>query len=87
VRRAPDLGEYIPPSTHKLFDRLGVRATIDAAPFIRSSGNTVWWGSDAPRVEPFAGSLRGWQVTRSALATMLLEHSADCRRRGVRPRL
>jgi flavin-dependent dehydrogenase len=75
ARRAPDLGESIPPSAHKLLDVLGVRAALDAAPFIRSSGNTVWWGSDTPRVESFAAARQGWQVTRTALAAMLLEHA------------
>jgi flavin-dependent dehydrogenase len=75
ARRAPDLGESIPPSAHKLLDVLGVRAAIDAAPFIRSSGNTVWWGSDTPRVESFAAAVPGWQVTRTALATILLDHA------------
>jgi 2-polyprenyl-6-methoxyphenol hydroxylase-like FAD-dependent oxidoreductase len=75
-----DLGESIPPSTRKLFDVLGVRAEIDAAPFIRSTGNTVWWGSAIPRIEAFADGERGWQVTSGALAAILLEHA---KRAGV----
>lgn len=78
---APDLGESIPPSTHKLFDLLGVRAAIDAAPFIRSTGNTVWWGTDNARVELFAEGALGWQVTSGALATILLDHAKHA---GVR---
>ena len=75
-----DLGESIPPSTRKLFDVLGVRAAIEAAPFIRSTGNTVWWGSAIPRIEAFADGERGWQVTSGVLAAILLEHA---KRAGV----
>lgn len=71
----PDLGESIPPSTRKLFEVLGVRAAIDATPFIRSTGHTVWWGSDIPRIEAFADGERGWQVSSRALAAILLEHA------------
>jgi flavin-dependent dehydrogenase len=70
-----ELGESIPPSARKLLDLIGVRAAIDAAPFIRSSGNTVWWGSETPRVESFADGQRGWQVTSGALAELLLAHA------------
>jgi flavin-dependent dehydrogenase len=72
---APELGESVPPSTRKLFDILGVRAAIDAATFIRSAGNTVWWGSETPRVELFAAHEQGWQVTSDALAGILLEQA------------
>ena len=65
------LGESIPPSTHKLFDVLGIRSQIDAAGFVRSTGNTVWWGSDAPRVERFANDERGWQVTTTGLESVM----------------
>ena len=69
---SPKLAESIPPSTQKLFDVLGVRGDVDRAGFIRSTGNTVWWGSEA-RVEPFVGGARGWQVTASELAGVLLD--------------
>jgi flavin-dependent dehydrogenase len=72
---APELGESIPPSTRKLFDVLDVRAGLDAAPFIRSTGNTVWWGSDTPRLESFAAGAHGWQVTSGALAAILRAHA------------
>jgi flavin-dependent dehydrogenase len=49
---------------------------MDAAPFVRSTGNTVWWGSDSPRLESFADGAQGWQVTSGALATILLEHAS-----------
>lgn len=71
----PDLGESIPPSTGKLLDVIGVRGAIDRARFVRSTGNTVWWGNDTPRIELFAGDRLGWQVTSQAFADILLEHA------------
>jgi halogenation protein CepH len=56
-----------------LFDVLGVTAAIDAAGFIRSTGNTVWWGEQSERVELFGGDQRGWQVTRAGLSAVLLD--------------
>lgn len=65
------LAESIPPSTRKLFDVLGIRGTIESARFVHSTGNTVWWGSDAPRVEYFAHGEHGWQVTADKLEVIL----------------
>jgi 2-polyprenyl-6-methoxyphenol hydroxylase-like FAD-dependent oxidoreductase len=67
----PSLGESVPPSTGKLFDVIGVRDRIDAAGFVRATGNTVWWGSHTPRVEYFADGARGWQVTNERLERVL----------------
>jgi flavin-dependent dehydrogenase len=75
------LGESVPPSTQKLFDVLGVRARMEAADFVRASGNTVWWGSDTPRVEYFARSERGWQVTTTAMEALLRDVASEA---GVR---
>jgi flavin-dependent dehydrogenase len=69
----PGLPESLPPSTGKLLDLLGVRTAVDAAGFVRSTGNTVWWGGGRPRVETFAGDTPGWQVTADRLNTLLLE--------------
>lgn len=74
----PDSGDSrlavsLPPSTAKLFAAIGVGDAIERAGFNRSSGNTVWWGSDAARVETFAGGERGWQVEVGRLADVLLE--------------
>lgn len=52
---------------------------IDRAGFIRSTGNTVWWGGEA-RVEPFAEGARGWQVDLTVLEEVLL---GEARRAGV----
>ena len=68
---AAGLGESLPPSTEKLFDLLGIRDAIAGAGFIRSTGNTVAWGHDGLRVEPFAGGARGWQVTAHQLEPIL----------------
>lgn len=74
ITRPPDdqsLAVSLPPSCAKLFDAIGVTGAIDRAGFIRSTGNTVWWGGDA-RVEPFAEGARGWQVNLAVLETVLL---------------
>lgn len=71
------LAESIPPSTGKLFDTLGVRAAIDSAAFVRSTGNTVWWGSGECRSEAFADGRLGWQVTADRLEWLLREAARD----------
>ncbi|HJU44250.1 MAG TPA: FAD-dependent monooxygenase [Vicinamibacterales bacterium] len=73
------LAVSLPPSCAKLFDAIGVAAAIDRAGFIRSTGNTVWWGGDA-RSEPFADGARGWQVDLAVLEDVLL---AEARSAGV----
>jgi len=62
---ARTLAESIPPSCRKLFAAIGVLDAIDRAGFYRSTGNTVWWGSDQPRREVFTGGAHGYQVERS----------------------
>ena len=75
------LAESLPPSCGKLFDAIGVSAAIERAGFIRSTGNTVSWGNDAPRVELFAEGGRGWQIEASALSAVLARRG----RAGGRP--
>lgn len=58
------LAESIPPSCRKLFSAIGVLEAIDAAGWYRSTGNTVWWGSDEPRAEMFAADTTGYQIDR-----------------------
>jgi flavin-dependent dehydrogenase len=65
------LAESIPPSCGKLFDIVGVRDAMDSAGFVRTTGNTVWWGHDSARVEFFSNGARGWQVTRPDLSAVL----------------
>ncbi len=73
--------ESLTPSCAKFFDLLGVSADIDRAGFVRTTGNTVWWGSGPPRVEMFAGGARGWQTTSARLEAVLLQAARDA---GVR---
>jgi flavin-dependent dehydrogenase len=75
------LAVSVPPSTRKLFDAIGVRAAVDAAGFVRSTGHTVWWGSQQTRIEPFAGGDRGWQAIDDTLEQIL---SASARDAGAR---
>lgn len=78
---ARHLAESIPPSSGKLFDVLGVRDRVDAAGFVRSTGNTVWWGRDAGRVESFPDGALGWQVTAARFEPILQAAAAAA---GVR---
>jgi flavin-dependent dehydrogenase len=79
VTRAPleseelALAESLTPSCGKMFDLLGLTGAIDGAGFIRSTGNTVWWGSDDPRVERFASDARGWQATSAVLERVMVD--------------
>jgi flavin-dependent dehydrogenase len=76
------LAVSLPPSCAKLFDAIGVSDAIDRAGFIRSTGNTVWWGGQDARVEPFADEARGWQLQVDQLSSVLLERA---RASGVTP--
>lgn len=83
VRRpdaGPLLAESLPPSCGKLWTVLGAQEAIDRAGFIRTTGNTVWWGAEG-RVESFSQGARGWQVTNMALAAVLLDLAREA---GVR---
>jgi flavin-dependent dehydrogenase len=71
------LPESLTPSCQKFFDLMGIAESVEAAGFIRSTGHTVWWGSDTARVEAFAGGARGWQVTSSRFAEVLLTAAAE----------
>lgn len=68
---ASTLAESIPPSCRKLFAACGILDSIDAAGFIRSTGNTVWWGSSQPREERFAEGALGYQVERGTFDDLL----------------
>jgi 2-polyprenyl-6-methoxyphenol hydroxylase-like FAD-dependent oxidoreductase len=51
LARAPDAArgaaESIPPSTRKLLATIGALESIEAAGFLRTTGNTVWWGASS----------------------------------------
>src|SRR5205085_8623478 len=65
----------LPPSCDKLFAAIGVADAIEGANFIRSTGNTVWWGGSEARVESFASNARGWQVDVARLADVILQRA------------
>ena len=65
------LAESIPPSANRLLVELGMKNAVDAAGFHPWLGNTVWWGSDEPRVEPFAAGESGYQVERARFDAVL----------------
>src|SRR6187402_2172384 len=67
------LAVSLPPSCAKLFDAIGVSDVIERAGFLRSTGNTVWWGSEEARVEAFAEGALGWQLRVDRLAEVLLD--------------
>ena len=73
------LAVSLPPSCAKLFDAIGVSEAIERAGFIRSTGNTVWWGGDA-RVELFADGARGWQVDLGVFEQVFI---AEAQRAGA----
>jgi flavin-dependent dehydrogenase len=73
-RRDPgrDLAVSLPPSIRKLFAALGVLEAVDAAGFVRSTGNTVWWAAREPRSQLFAGGETGYQVRHGVLDRVVL---------------
>lgn len=71
-------GESIPPSGRRLFEALDLLPAVDAASFYRSTGNTVWWADERPRVEQFSRDQLGYQVYRPAFDDLLTrEAEAD----------
>jgi len=73
----PALGESLPPSCDKLFDRIGVRHAIETAGFLQATGNTVRWGTGEERVEQFGGGRYGYQVGRDVFDRTLLDQAAS----------
>ena len=69
------LAVSLPPSCAKLFDAIGVSDAIDRAGFLRSTGNTVWWGSHEARIESFAEGGLGWQLDVGRLSYVLLQRA------------
>lgn len=68
----PPLAESLPPSIDRLFDLFGVRAPVEAAGFVRTTGNTVWWDGSEARREGFGDGARGYQVVQRDLEGVLL---------------
>ncbi|HEV3140109.1 MAG TPA: NAD(P)/FAD-dependent oxidoreductase, partial [Vicinamibacterales bacterium] len=71
VDRARGLAESLPPSTRKLLAEVGVLDAVDAAGFLRGSGNTAYWASTEPRIEMFDAP--GYQIFRPDFDALLLE--------------
>lgn len=69
------LAVSLPPTCGKLFDAIGISDAIERAQFIRSNGNTVWWGAADARIETFAPAARGWQCDVRRLADVILQRA------------
>ncbi|MCC6318817.1 MAG: FAD-dependent monooxygenase [Gemmatimonadaceae bacterium] len=65
------LAESLPPSCNGLLDAIGIRAAVEEAGFVRSTGNTVWWGDTPRRVEYFPDGATGYQVASDHLEAVL----------------
>jgi len=74
--RSRGLAESLPPSAVKLLAEVGVLDAVDAAGFLRATGNTSWWASDEARIEAFDSP--GYQVFRPDFDSLLL----DCARQA-----
>jgi flavin-dependent dehydrogenase len=74
---AVGLAESLTPSCGKFFDLLGIRDAIDAAGFVPTTGNTVWWGSTEARVATFADGAWGWQATTARLDAVMRAAAAQ----------
>ena len=89
VGEAPSLAESLPPSVAKPLIAIGLAGAVDQAGFLRTYGNTVWWGEEghAGRSEPFAGGRHGYQVVRRPFDALLLRQAeaagAEVRRDAV----
>lgn len=73
----PALAESLPPSCDRLLETIGVRELVDSAGFVRSTGNTVWWGNEPLSVEYFPDARPGHQVLRSRFDALLRQAAAD----------
>ena len=71
-----DLAVSLPPSVAKLLAEIEVLDVVDAAGFIRSTGNTVWWGDKEPRSRAFADGTAGYQVRHGDFDRVLLAAAA-----------
>ncbi len=81
---ARDLAVSLPPSVAKLLAEIGLLDAIDAAGFIRSTGNTVWWGDKEPRSRAFAGGTAGYQVRHRDFDRVLLSAAEAAGARVIR---
>lgn len=75
--RRRTLAESLPPSAGRLLGVLGLQAAVDAAGFMQTTGNTVWWGHEEARTALFANGARGYQVDRATFDEVLLEAARE----------
>ena len=73
----PPLAVSIPPSTTKILAAVGALPSFLGHGFLRTTGNTSWWGSDEPRALGFSADdgVSGFQVLRADLEGLLLRHA------------
>ncbi len=73
TRESPQvaLAESIPPSAKKLLQTIGAAEAIDSAGFVRSTGNSVYWGGEE-HIAAFPAGEYGYQVERAAFDALLL---------------
>ena len=66
----PPLAVSIPPSTRKILAAVGALPWIEGHGFLRTTGNTSWWGTEEPRVESFSAEdgATGFQVLGLSLS-------------------
>lgn len=81
----PPLAESLPPSCRRLMEEIGVLPAVATAGFVEATGNTVWWGGDERRVEPFPAGATGWQVDRARFDEVLRAHAIAGGVRWYRP--
>jgi 2-polyprenyl-6-methoxyphenol hydroxylase-like FAD-dependent oxidoreductase len=73
----PSLAVSIPPSASRVIAATGLAAAVESAGFHPWRGNTVWWGAEEPRIEPFGGGLEGRQVVLSTFTALLRRLTAS----------
>ena len=73
----PALAVSIPPSTRKILAAVGALPWVEGHGFLRTTGNTSWWGTESPQVESFSAddAAAGFQVLRADLEHLLLRHA------------
>ncbi|MEU5265870.1 NAD(P)/FAD-dependent oxidoreductase [Amycolatopsis sp. NPDC021455] len=73
------IGESILPSCRPIFDQLGVLGKIEAAGFTPKGGAYFFWGEEEWEVRFAAqgGAPNAWQVVRSEMDKILLDHARE----------
>jgi flavin-dependent dehydrogenase len=67
------LAESLPPSCRPVLAETGMLGAVDAAGFLRTTGNTVWWGERDGQPESFGGAdTFGYHVFRPDFDGLLL---------------